>query len=859
MISGAPAFLLMVLGVLVLAVLFGTIVAFIIVPVFKGIGFLIMHVFGFIAGMLRDSFRAVGAIPAAVVFAVLSVLNVVIGRWSAAAHFGANVQHECKTFLACLYRVGVSHPLHLIGLGPMLEGIEQRVPAAVAESPGADRPSRRTGQFEGYTVVGSLPSGGSGGRLYIAEPTADKRARLERALGQCPQRVVIKSFAIADGSDLPQIVRESRALEGAKQMGLVLEHELASDRFHYVMPYVPGDHLGAVVRQVHARCGESGLGEAELHEILGYVGDLVETLDQYHRNGLWHKDIKPENVIVHAGRAHLVDLGLVTPLRSAMTLTTHGTEYFRDPEMVRLALRGVKVHEVDGAKFDIYGAGAVMYYAIENTFPSHGGLSTVTRRCPEAVKWIVRRAMTDYNHRYSSAATMLADLEAVRRHPNVHAMRPAELPSMRDEDAATARAVMADDARHHEEHRAGGAFAGFAPPAAAVAAAMGAGSGFDQARRRPALRVTNWWTGRFEPDRGEGVGPRPAPSPQPFAWGGACFASRGFQRAAEGIASGVGSGWCGVKSRFSRRSAVAAADAAAAAAMAAAGEAIHAAGAAVVAAAAPGAPASPFASPPPRVRFGGGPRSSAAEQIAHARRRASERRRRAAQYRHGRRAAMAPCERINLGMVIAGVAVVGAVGAAAVVKKSRDATRASIDAREFAINGRAEGDAIAQAARAIADATDSAVAAIATFTVTEEVEDVVSQLPPHYIVINDHPDFLNEKVRAQAERIDAALQAAGLQPYTDKSLAAEVETRVRYEVSQIVGPNVPVDDIAHAEAVVGPLLGVDPELAELGCIVWLAQGREGGDRVLTWVLTPDCHDEETDETLLNYLQYEGAD
>ena len=49
----------------------------------------------------------------------------------------------------------------------------------------------------------------------------------------------------------------------------------------------------------------------------------------------------------HGGqRAHLVDFGLLSRLRSAMTLTTHGTEYFRDPEMVRMALRGVKVHEV---------------------------------------------------------------------------------------------------------------------------------------------------------------------------------------------------------------------------------------------------------------------------------------------------------------------------------------------------------------------------------------------------------------------------------------------------------------------------------------------------------------------------------
>src|SRR6185436_9646092 len=153
-------------------------------------------------------------------------------------------------------------------------------------------------------------------------------------------------------------------------------------------------------------------------------------------------DVKPENVIVHDGRAHLVDLGLVTPLRSAMTLTTHGTEYFRDPEMVRQALRGVKVHQVDGAKFDIYAAGAVLYFMIENTFPAHGGLSRITMPSPEAVRWIVRRSMTEYNQRYANADEMLRDLDYVMRAGDAYAVKPADLPSMRggaatDETAQT--------------------------------------------------------------------------------------------------------------------------------------------------------------------------------------------------------------------------------------------------------------------------------------------------------------------------------------------------------------------------------------------------------------------------------------
>ncbi|MCH7792939.1 MAG: hypothetical protein IID31_11760, partial [Planctomycetes bacterium] len=164
---------------------------------------------------------------------------------------------------------------------------------------------------------------------------------------------------------------------------------------------------------------------------LGYIDDLISTLDTYHQGGLWHKDVKPDNIIVDGTHAQLVDFGLLTSLRSSLTLTTHGTEYFRDPEMVRMALRGVKVHQINGAKFDIYGAGAVLYSAIENSFPAHGGLSHITKRCPEALRWIIRRAMTDYDKRYESAAAMLADLRVVAGAAEPFAVKPVDLPSMK--------------------------------------------------------------------------------------------------------------------------------------------------------------------------------------------------------------------------------------------------------------------------------------------------------------------------------------------------------------------------------------------------------------------------------------------
>lgn len=482
-----------IVGVILAVAIAVLLITHLIVPIFKGLAWVIARIFHFIVGMLADIVRTIGALLAMILFAPLVVLNILIGRWSASAHFANSVKGELAIAGACLYRICLGHPARLFGMGGLVEGIEQRFPQAVAQAPTSEKPARgRAGQFEGYKIVGSLPTGGSGSKLYIAEPDPIKLASLERAGFRNVDQVVIKNFPVDDGSNLPNIVRESRALEAAKKLGLVLDHELSPAKFYYVMRYVPGQTFNVVIQQMHAQSDPSlqGLDDRGLRSTLGYLSDLVATLDQYHQGGLWHKDVKPENIIVEqlggVPRAHLVDFGLVTPLRSAMTLTTHGTEYFRDPELVRLALRGVKVHEVDGAKFDVYAAGAVLFAAMENSFPAHGVLSQVTRRCPEAVKWVIRRAMADYDKRYSSAAQMLADLAAVQNAADPFALKPIDLPSMRGESV---------EMPHRTPEPA---MAGAAPDSVRVAAAYASpvGPAAKPARAgRPDIRLLNWWTG----------------------------------------------------------------------------------------------------------------------------------------------------------------------------------------------------------------------------------------------------------------------------------------------------------------------------------------------------------------------------
>jgi serine/threonine protein kinase len=466
-----------------------------------GITFLVLrNIFRFIGHEITDVLRFVSSVLASVLFAPLVVLSIVIGRWSASKHYAGALMDELRGAGRCVYRVCISNPARLFGLGYALEGVEQRVPGAMAAAPTRDKPNKkRVGMFDGYKIVGSLKGGGSGGKLYIAEPDEVKQAVFaKRKLGEVDQ-VVIKVFSLNDGSSLPQIVRESRALDAARQLGLVLEHEMTPDRFYYVMRYVPGESLSVVTQRMHTMSSSDGLGNEELAQAMGYARDLLVALDTYHNAELWHKDVKPDNIIVDGrdrdATAHLVDFGLITPMRSAMTLTTHGTEYFRDPELVRQALRGVKVHPIDGSKFDVYAAGAVLFSMIENSFPAHGGLSQLTKRCPEALRWITRRAMAEYDRRYPSAAAMLADLHVVMQASDPFKLRPVDLPSVSQGDQAAEDMVDSIPVPHPDDsvepyfaRQAGSPVPPrVAPPQRAPGARVG----------RPKTSIIDFWSGRY--------------------------------------------------------------------------------------------------------------------------------------------------------------------------------------------------------------------------------------------------------------------------------------------------------------------------------------------------------------------------
>src|SRR5688500_2079710 len=129
----------------------------------------------------------------------------------------------------------------------------------------------------------------------------------------------------------------------------------------YVMPYVEG----VSVRERLNR--EKQLSIAELVRI---ATEVAGALDYAHRRGVIQRDIKPENILVHDGRALVADFGVALAMSSAGTRMTETgmslrTPHYQSPE------QAMGEREIT-ARSDVYALGAVTYEMLAGEPPFTG-------------------------------------------------------------------------------------------------------------------------------------------------------------------------------------------------------------------------------------------------------------------------------------------------------------------------------------------------------------------------------------------------------------------------------------------------------------------------------------------------------
>jgi len=293
-------------------------------------------------------------------------------------------------------------------------------------------------EFAGHLIDAEIGRGGMG-VVYRARHLALDRVRALKVLA--PE-------LSADEDYVARFRRESRLAASVEHPNLVTVHHAGeeSGRLYMSMKFIDGVDLGRLLAD----------GALPTDRAMRILADVAGALDAAHAQGLIHRDVKPENILLggdlDSERAYLTDFGIGTLAdasdRRATKLTTRGvvlgsTDYIA-PEQIR-------DEDLDG-RADIYSLACVAFHMLTGSPPfagethlavlaAHGSAprpraSLAGVGVPPAVDGVLSSAMAiDPDDRPASASALVGQLRAAAGAPDRSgaATRPvAEVPARRE-------------------------------------------------------------------------------------------------------------------------------------------------------------------------------------------------------------------------------------------------------------------------------------------------------------------------------------------------------------------------------------------------------------------------------------------
>ena len=242
-------------------------------------------------------------------------------------------------------------------------------------------------------------------------------------------RVAIKVLRPEFESDEEFVRRFSREAEAASKVSHenivnLLDVGVDGNHRYIVMEFVDGQTLKDMIREQ---------GRIEPIQAIRMTIRILAAVDQAHRNGIVHRDIKPQNILVdRQGRVKVADFGIAR-LKTSHTAriddgnqSALGSVHYFSPEQAQ--------GEVADEKSDLYSVGVVLYEMLTGQVPFDGetAVSVALKHVREepksmrlfqngiskALDEVVMRALCkDTQKRYQTAAEMATDLRRTITHP----------------------------------------------------------------------------------------------------------------------------------------------------------------------------------------------------------------------------------------------------------------------------------------------------------------------------------------------------------------------------------------------------------------------------------------------------------
>jgi serine/threonine protein kinase/tetratricopeptide (TPR) repeat protein len=264
-----------------------------------------------------------------------------------------------------------------------------------------------------YRILGKVGQGGMG-VVYKAEDSRLERVVALKVIRECD----------ADFDRRRRFWQEARAAAQVAHPNACRIYDIAEeqDRLVLVMEFIEGESLAQRLQR----------GALPAQEAAQIVLAILAALEAFHKIGIVHRDVKPENIILSDGGTKLLDFGiakymaatggqdaLLTLFAETIPGTFLGTPRYASPEQ----FRGQTVD----ARSDLFSLGGIFFEMLTGEPPFRGEsfgeiAHAVLQGSPPALSGspaiaamgrIVHRALArEPQDRYSNAETMAAELRA---------------------------------------------------------------------------------------------------------------------------------------------------------------------------------------------------------------------------------------------------------------------------------------------------------------------------------------------------------------------------------------------------------------------------------------------------------------